>query len=55
MALSSVCEDSEVDRVADGVHVLWELVKDGFGNHAHLTPSIVFDADRDVSNVYSFN
>ena len=55
MALSSVCEDSEVDRVADGVHVLWELVKDGFGYHAHLTPSIVLDANRDVSNVYSFN
>ena len=55
MALSSICEDSEVDRVAEGVHVLWELVKDGFGYHAHLTPSIVLDADRDVSDVYSFN
>ena len=55
MTLSSICEDSEVDGVADGVHVLWEFLKDRFGYHAHLTTSIVLDVDRDVSYVYSFN
>ena len=55
MTLSSVCEYSEVDGVSNEIHVLQELLKDGSGYHAHLASGVVLDADRDVSDVYSFN